>query len=349
MNPIQKTSSQPIVSILIPIYNVEGYIEMSARSLLEQSYEACRYIFVDDCSTDGSVAELERVVAEYPHRAEQITIIKNQENQGVGAVRNILLDAADGDYLLFVDSDDWVEHIAVESLVTRAIVTRADIVRSWRVEEFSGGERRLDRVGWLSTNPQSSLRAVLEQIHLFPNYIHGLLISRELVERESLRFPRGVNMGEDYTMLSKLLYHARSVAQLNMPLYHYRCSREGSYMSNISAKDITSYISANQDVTEYFASRNDGERYAKNLLWGRLNILKWVFRRGCRVSDYYASVMQGSQPCGLLPKIYSFALLREWRLLIILIFSVSSLGVGSAIFFSKFRGNRSNIRKKMWG
>ncbi len=348
MDCVKQHIKSPVVSILIPIYNVEGYIEMAARSLMEQSYEECRYIFVDDCSTDESLRRLNSTIEDYPHRREQITIITNAENRGVGAVRNQLLDAAEGDYILFVDSDDWVEHITVESMVTRAVVSRADIVRSWRVEEF-GESRSLDRVGWLDKNPRSSLRAVLEQSHLFPNYIHGLLIARELIERHAIRFPLGINMGEDYTLLSKLLYYAQRVEQLNMPLYHYRCNREGSYMSQISQSSLKSYIAANRDVTNFFTGCKDGEEFRQSLVWGKLNIKKWIYRRGRSVVEYDEEVMQGMQPNGILQKSYDWALRNELSLVILVLFGLSTIWLTLAINFSKFKSERSNRQKKMWG
>ena len=78
----------PLISILIPVYNVEKFIERCARSVFEQTYENLEYVFVDDCSPDKSIQILERVLAEYPKREKQTKIIHHDKNRGVAAARN---------------------------------------------------------------------------------------------------------------------------------------------------------------------------------------------------------------------------------------------------------------------
>ena len=96
------------VSILVPVYGVEPFIEECAVSLFEQSYKDLEYIFVDDCSPDKSIEVLEDVINRYPDREKQVRIIHNEINRGSGATRSIALAAATGDYVMFVDSDDVI-------------------------------------------------------------------------------------------------------------------------------------------------------------------------------------------------------------------------------------------------
>lgn len=119
---------KPLVSILVPIYGVEKYIEKCARSLFEQTYENLEYIYVNDCSPDNSVQILNEVLNDYPNRSRYVRIINQDKNSGVSAARNTSLDIASGKYLLFVDSDDYIDVDVVEKLVGVAESNNSDIV-----------------------------------------------------------------------------------------------------------------------------------------------------------------------------------------------------------------------------
>ena len=116
------------VSILVPVYGVEKYIEQCAVSLMEQTYENIEYIFVNDCTKDNSINILREVINRYPQRKSQVQIINHEKNRGLAAARNTALDASSGEYLWHVDSDDWIALDAVEKLVNIAIAKKSDII-----------------------------------------------------------------------------------------------------------------------------------------------------------------------------------------------------------------------------
>uniref|UniRef100_UPI00112F95A9 glycosyltransferase family 2 protein n=1 Tax=Campylobacter concisus TaxID=199 RepID=UPI00112F95A9 len=97
------------VSIIVPIYNVEKYIEKCAVTLFEQDYDNVEYVFVNDCSPDKSMKILKDIIEKYPNRKDDIKIINNIKNSGSSLTRKYGLDASTGKYILFVDSDDWVD------------------------------------------------------------------------------------------------------------------------------------------------------------------------------------------------------------------------------------------------
>ena len=99
----------PKVSVIIPVYNVEKYIEKCARSLFEQTLDDIEYIFIDDCSPDNSMLVLSKVLKSYPKREAQVRIIRNPENKGVAYSRTIGMKAATGEYMIHCDPDDWVD------------------------------------------------------------------------------------------------------------------------------------------------------------------------------------------------------------------------------------------------
>lgn len=116
------------VSLLIPVYGVEKYIEKCAVSLFEQTYEDIEYIFVDDCTPDNSMNVLSGVIERYPKRKDHTRIIHHDCNKGLAQARNTALEAATGDFVLNVDSDDYLELQAIERLCAVADKKKADVV-----------------------------------------------------------------------------------------------------------------------------------------------------------------------------------------------------------------------------
>ena len=116
-----------MVSILVPVYGVEKYIEKCAVSLFEQTCNDIEYVFVDDCSPDNSIGILEEVRKRYPER-DKVKIIRHDRNRGLAAARKTALMASVGDYVIHVDSDDWVSPDMVATLAEQAMKTGADLV-----------------------------------------------------------------------------------------------------------------------------------------------------------------------------------------------------------------------------
>ena len=132
-----------LVSILVPVYKVEKYIEQCARSLFEQTYDNLEYIFLDDCSPDNSIEILKRVMEDYPERKAQVRIIRHERNRGLAAARNTALDAANGPFVTHVDSDDYLGRDAIRLLVKKQEETGADIVSGNYYEVWSSGIKKV--------------------------------------------------------------------------------------------------------------------------------------------------------------------------------------------------------------
>lgn len=117
------------VSILVPVYGVEKYIGQCARSLFEQDYQHIEYVFVNDCTRDRSIEILLETLKSYPRRASQVKIVDHEVNRGLAAARNTALDHATGEYVLPVDSDDYLSaRDAVSRLMEKALEEDDDAV-----------------------------------------------------------------------------------------------------------------------------------------------------------------------------------------------------------------------------
>ena len=138
------TSQPPLVSVIVPMYGVENYIARCAESLFAQTYPLIEFIFVDDGGKDRTVEILRGILERQDPSLQARVRIISKENGGLPHARKTGLDAATGEYVLHVDSDDWVEPDTVEKLVRMAVGTDADIVVYDLWKEY--GDRR-KRVG----------------------------------------------------------------------------------------------------------------------------------------------------------------------------------------------------------
>ena len=124
------------ISLIAPIYGVEPYIRQFAKSVLAQTYEDIQFVFVNDGTKDCSMEVLESLIEErFSHLRPRITII-NKENGGLPSARKSGLEAAEGEYILFADSDDWLDTDAVERVMAVAERTDADMVYSDKADNM---------------------------------------------------------------------------------------------------------------------------------------------------------------------------------------------------------------------
>jgi glycosyltransferase involved in cell wall biosynthesis len=130
----------PVLSIIVPIYKVERYISPCTHSLFGQTHSDIEYIFVNDYTPDNSIKILLEVLKNYPDRSEQVKILNHEYNRGLAAARQSGLDAATGEYLIMVDSDDWLEIDMIAKMYEKAIKEDADIVIADFYEDYTGKE-----------------------------------------------------------------------------------------------------------------------------------------------------------------------------------------------------------------
>lgn len=203
--------NNPLVTILIPVYNVEAYLPQCLDSLVEQTYPHLQIVLIDDGSTDGSW----RVMQEYANRDERIEIY-HQENQGVGATRNHLLEKIKGDYVLFVDSDDWVELDMVEFLLGIASENNADVVTCGNV--INDGITRAvykEEIWSQEKVVKEFLRHVIFNGSLWNKLIRSALIGNN-------RFDCRISYGEDALFCWYVLQNVEKIIVTDRQLYHYR-------------------------------------------------------------------------------------------------------------------------------
>lgn len=256
------------VSVIIPIYKVEKYIERCVRSLMEQTLDKIEYVFVDDCTPDRSIEILQCVLLEYPHRINDIKIIHHETNKGSATVRNTGLKNVSGEYVICCDSDDWVDSDAYEAMYLKAKATDADIVVADFYEEYSG--RSVLRKQPYSDDSVICIKRMLEGTLHCGTW--NKLIRRELYTKNNIHFPDGVNMWEDVLTTIPLIYNARKITYLPKGYYHYVQYNSGSYTKVMSVTSLNNLMTAIDLLSEYFRKINSVNVFKDSFCYMKLTV-----------------------------------------------------------------------------
>jgi len=221
---------EPLLSIIVPIYNVEQYVDKCIQSILNQTYQNLEIILVDDGATDrsGSIAD------SYAAKDKRIKVF-HKENGGLSDARNYGLDHVTGDYILFVDSDDFIENTMCERLFAVANSTNADIVSC-------------NYYIYREDNDISIHTMSVEPFDL--NVVWNKLFKSELFNGTVLvRFLKG-RVQEDNFIIFRLFLNANTIVTVNFPLYYY-VQRAGSIMANFSRKFMTDTVESHIYMSDY--------------------------------------------------------------------------------------------------
>jgi glycosyltransferase involved in cell wall biosynthesis len=252
------------ISVIIPFYKVEAFVEHCTRSLMEQTLQDVEFIFVDDASPDGSRAIIDRVTAEY---ARDVRVLTHELNKGLPAARNTGLAQATGEFIYHCDSDDYMEPTMLEEMYHAATEAQADFVYCDFYLDF-GTSRRL-MVNPSYTNPEQMIKDGF-LAGLMKYNVWNKLVKRSLYLDSGLQFPEGNNMGEDMTMILLATY-AKRTAHVAKPLYHY-LKLNGNAYSNIFSQRNLDDIRANANRTLEALSDWDVPDKEKYLNFFKLNL-----------------------------------------------------------------------------
>lgn len=219
---MEKRSGTPAVSIIMPCYNTDKYLKKTMDSIFGQSFKDFELIMVDDGSTDDTPSLLDGYAERYP----DIIRVFHKENGGQSTARNLALEKAKGEYILFWDSDDYAEVDYIERLVTTAVANDSEVVLS--------GSHYIDENGVVIEN-------LNYPVDRFPNYPlrrlspHGKLYRRDFLDRHNIRFVPG-KLYEDNPFNIKALFLCRNLVILPYT-GHYQVVHPGSSMSSTLTPD----------------------------------------------------------------------------------------------------------------
>lgn len=237
----------PLVSIIVPCYNMEQYVKTAVKSLLENNYSNKEIILIDDGSTDSTLT----ILFELSAMCDCIKVI-TKRNGGVASARNLGLDLARGDYIMFVDPDDWVMPDFIEKATQAIIEKDCDVClfafqnergQTWipKHYELNTTQQILDKFFPLIYG--MSLNSVFDWVHKCSTknirqgaQVWKYIFRKRLLDNNGIRFPL-IRSGEDTIFLSECLLHAHSFRSINNVLYTYVVRDNGLWMTNLKATD----------------------------------------------------------------------------------------------------------------
>ncbi len=247
----------PKFSLIVPIYRIEEYLPKCIESVLAQTYQDYELLLVDDGSPDGSGKICDAYAAKYPDKLRVI----HQPNGGAGAARNHGIELSTGEYLLFVDGDDYLSDNLLEELAAAIEKTDADLVMFGAAVERDGksnGELHEDV-------PAETLFEVEKEPKLF----FGVMAPWNRAYRRSLFTDNNISFAtkvwyEDIRVVTKILAVAKTAYRLPGAYYHY-LQREGSAMNNKNSERNVEIIYAYDDILGWYQERGLKERFQAEL------------------------------------------------------------------------------------
>lgn len=257
----------PKVSVIVPVYNVEKCVERCARSLFEQTLDDIEYIFVNDASTDASMQVLKNVIEFYPRRKERVVLIDQSINSGPSVTRNLGLQKASGQYVIFCDADDYLDWEAYESLYVKALMHDADIVACGiEVVSYNGVD------SWHLLFGQDELQWT-DLLNDFTKIEGGIyssmcnkLVKREFLMKHGIFFNENTKMWEDLYTTIRARYFAKTMFVVDIPFYHY-CMHQGSIIHSDIYSRVKSQIEVVKLIEGFFIDIGAGQEYSLMLAY----------------------------------------------------------------------------------
>lgn len=242
----------PKVSVIVPVYGVEKYIERCARSLFEQTLDDIEYLFIDDCTPDRSVEILRTVLEEYPQRKEQVVIHRMERNSGQAKVREWGMRNATGQFFIHCDSDDWIDKDMYRMMYATAMSDDADMVVCNYCESTDDDVKSVVK-GCHTRDVRAFFENIIYQRDQWS--MCNKLFRRALL-KENFIYPKYA-MGEDYVMCLQLVRNSSKMSYIDKTFYFYYIN-EQSLTKSVSVDTIEKRFHqsiGNADVILYFLER----------------------------------------------------------------------------------------------
>lgn len=258
-----------LISVVIPVYNTSSYLARCIDSIFEQDLKDVELIFIDDCSTDNSFEVLNQCLK--GRESENLTIVKNPKNLGSGETRNKGISLAKGDYVIFVDSDDYVTSDYFQVL-KNAIESRPDIV-VFDMTEIWSNKTVLKHVD-LPDSPLESVELLL--LNKMHNSLCNKMFKRSMFLKHGIRITKGLSMFEDKSICFKLFYYAKSQLYIDKSLYFYDRSRENSLTKVFKESNIQASVIVAKVIDDFFKDKEVTDNIHNAIQANKAHVLGYI-------------------------------------------------------------------------
>ena len=254
------------VSILVPVYGVEKYIAQCAKSLFEQDYENIEYIFVNDCTKDKSIEVLKEVLVKYPNRMPQVKIIKHKQNMGLSAARNTALDNATGEYVLPIDSDDFLSINTALSQMVHIIYREHSDVVFYDLQNYPNDSVTINSN--IPLNSKQLTKSILSRNA--PMSLCGGLYRKSIFINNNIRSVVGISMGEDYAIKPYLTYFMNKISHHKFPYYCYRQDNSNSITKSFKISHVLDLRKCIDGFYKFFQMKPDYMDFKESIEIGEI-------------------------------------------------------------------------------
>ena len=269
------------ISVIIPVYNAEKYIDRCIHSILYQTFTDFELILINDGSKDSSGT----ICEQYALKDSRIRLF-NRTNHGVSATRQFGIEHCRGKYCIQIDSDDWIDIDFFEKLIRKAKGTNADIVYCGFIKEFVD---KSYKVKMFTTDSSSDYLSAILTFRAWGS-VWNKLINMDLINNNNICFTEGVCMWEDLNFIAKCLLFTKKIAFCDSTYYHYTQYNNFSLCSTVSTYDMPSHtIAAIADLEKYIIAAQKSTSFSFELAIAKLfakqkllfdsrfrNIIKWI-------------------------------------------------------------------------
>lgn len=255
--------NNPIISIIIPVFNTAPYIERCLETVFNQSYKNIEIIIVNDGSNDSS----HDIISGFIRKHQNINYIPLKDNVGVGNARNLGIQAAQGEYIGFIDSDDWVDCSFYEQLLHNLLTSGADIAVAGMRTEIEDVYCPKSRYTYLTSNILEGRFALHSLVNMYNSdiritpIVNNKLYRASLLKNNSISFDKSRRAQDNYFTFMALLY-ANRIVLVDNTFYHYY-QRPSSITHDVSNSYIDDYIYVLQDLKQTLKHRNMFDAYSK--------------------------------------------------------------------------------------
>lgn len=296
-----------MISIIIPVYNIEKYIEKCLDSILDQTYEDFEVIIVDDGSTDSSG----QICDSYARTDNRIKVI-HIKNGGASKARNIGIEYSSGDWITFVDGDDYIESTMLAELHRELCEKNLDAVScDFRMvsEDSTKVLQNFSMVDW-NQEKEVSLSQYLEYIW---NCAWGWVFKRRMFEEYKLTFPENVKYCEDFHLMVRLCFYAKSIGKVDKVLYNYR-QHSGSILNLLNVREQRDDLWVYCDIVDFFKNCGVYSKYKRQMNWRLLNSLKEVLLIPSQLDTFENFYVDGSGDIWSCPYINTKVKILAWMM-----------------------------------
>jgi len=274
------------VSVIIPVYNSEKYLKQCLDSVVNQTLKDIEIIVVNDGSTDNSL----KIIQEYSNKYKNIKVI-NKQNEGCYKARNVGLETAKGEYIAFLDSDDYIEFNMYEKLYSKAKETDADIVSSNYYILENNKLKIVDFYSSIKLLEKTNNKLVGAENILLDAVIWSRIFKRQMLIDKGIMFHSDIHTADDAFFHALTMLNANKIIYIPDVLYTYRISRNGSITTNLHNEFNFDCIKVSERIFNYVITNNK-EHFLPQIVAFvlRLNVLGYLRINKSHKKEYFEKI-----------------------------------------------------------